>query len=149
MKRVSDDGLVVLFAKSNDQSATTVSTVYFDGSCPLCTFEMAAYKSQAGAEDIKFVDVSLDDAKLVDDLSRENAMRRFHVSTNNGELLSGAKAFVAVWESLNNWRWAAWLARMPGCLILLEAAYRLFLPTRPVLSKIASFLGAKAASSRS
>lgn len=149
MKRRSDESLVMLLAKSKDQIETNVSTVYFDGSCPLCTFEIACYKSQAGGEEMDFVDISQENAQRVDDLCLENAMRRFHVRTNNGELLSGARAFVAVWGSLRKWRWAAGLAQIPGCLLLLETVYRLFLPIRPALSKIASLLGARAENPRS
>ena len=148
MKRVSEENLVVLLAKSKVKSETNVSAIYFDGSCPLCSFEIQYYKSQAGGEEINFVDVSLENTPPVDGLSLESAMRRFHVKTINGEILSGSKAFVAVWGSLHRWRWAARLARIPGCLILLEAVYRVFLPARPMLSRIASFLGAKAANSR-
>lgn len=111
------------------------STVYFDGSCPLCRAEIAAYKrvDQAGA--CRFVDVSDPAAAVPDDLTRDEAMRRFHVRAADGRLLSGAAAFVEVWSRLPSWRWAARIASWPGVLVLLEAGYRLFLPVRPFLSR--------------
>ena len=52
---------------------------------------------------------------------------------------------VGVWGRWPGGRGAARLARLPGMLAVLEAGYRMFLPLRPGLSKIAALLGAKAA----
>jgi predicted DCC family thiol-disulfide oxidoreductase YuxK len=70
-------------------------------------------------------------------------MRRFHVRQANGQLLSGARAFVAIWETLPAWRPAARLARLPGVTALLDIAYRLFLSLRPLLSRLAAALDAQ------
>lgn len=116
------------------------SAVYFDGSCPLCRAEIAHYKRQVGADAISFVDVSAPEADLPAELSREQAMARFHVRDANGDLVSGARAFVSVWRVLPRWRWAARLASIPGVTPLLELGYRLFLPVRPMLSALAGRL---------
>jgi len=118
-------------------------TVYFDGACPLCSAEIAHYEKQEGGERIAFVDVSDDQATLAPGLARDAAKRRFHVCAADGAVLSGAEAFVAIWATLPRWRWAARLARTPGVLPLLETAYRLFLPVRPLLSHLAGRLGAR------
>jgi hypothetical protein len=70
------------------------------------------------------------------DLTKQQAMKRFHVRGNDGLLLSGAAAFVAVWSTLPRWRLAARLAALRGILTILEVAYRLFLPARPAVSKL-------------
>jgi len=118
-------------------------TVYFDGACALCSVEIGHYAGQRGSEGLCFVDASAPDAQTGGDLGREAALRRFHVRRADGELVSGARAFVAVWETLPAWRPAARVARLPGVMPLLELGYRLFLPVRPLLSRIARALGAR------
>ncbi|MGJ5204547.1 thiol-disulfide oxidoreductase DCC family protein [Bradyrhizobium sp. HKCCYLR20261] len=111
------------------------STVYFDGSCPLCRAEIGYYSrtDQAGA--LCFVDVSKRGAETPEGLTQGQAMARFHVRAADGRLLSGAAAFVEVWRRLPRWRWAARVASLPGVLTVLELGYRLFLPARPFISR--------------
>jgi len=110
--------------------------VYFDGSCPLCRAEIALYRKQAKAETLCFVDASGPAAPLGEDLDRHRAMRRFHVRKEDGRLVSGAAAFVEIWKQLPGWRWAARAAAIPGMLVILEMAYRLFLSARPYLTRL-------------
>jgi predicted DCC family thiol-disulfide oxidoreductase YuxK len=116
------------------------ATVYFDGSCPLCRAEMALYRGQAKAETVCFVDASNLETPLGEDLDRHRAMRRFHVRKEDGSLVSGPAAFVELWKRLPQWRWAARAAAMPGMLVLLEMAYKLFLAARPYLIRRFSIL---------
>ena len=124
---------------TNSMNTDQVSelTVYFDGSCPLCTLEIDHYKRQSGAQKLCFVDAS-SSPDLGSDLPRETALGRFHVREANGALLSGARGFVAIWSILPRWRWAARLAGLPAVTPLLEVAYRGFLPLRPWLARIAA-----------
>lgn len=109
-------------------------TVYFDGSCPLCQAEIAHYRGQDGASQLSFRDVSQPGEHLAPDLVREQAMARFHVRRSDGQLVSGAAAFVSIWRLLPRWRWAARIAALPGMMALLKGAYWLFLPARPALA---------------
>lgn len=118
------------------QSERQSLTVYFDGGCPLCRAEINHYRKQEGADKICFRDVSISEEVLAGDLTKEQALERFHVRGNDGLLLSGAAAFVAVWSTLPRWKWAARVAALPGILMMLEIAYRLFLPVRPFLSSL-------------
>jgi len=111
-------------------------TVYFDGSCPLCAAEIAHYRKQAGASQICFRDIAGSDGQIAPDLTRLDAMKRFHVRQADRRLLSGAAVFASIWRLLPRWRWAARLATLPGALMLLEGSYRLFLIGRPALALI-------------
>jgi predicted DCC family thiol-disulfide oxidoreductase YuxK len=112
------------------------STVYFDGSCPLCQAEIGYYrrKDQAGA--LCFVDVSETGAVTPERVTQRQAMERFHVRAIDGRILTGAAAFVEVWTRLPKWRWAARAACLPGAMGALEFGYRTFLPVRPFVSRL-------------
>jgi predicted DCC family thiol-disulfide oxidoreductase YuxK len=112
------------------------STVYFDGSCPLCREEIKYYRrtDQAGA--LCFVDVSEAGAVTPEGITQQRAMERLHVRARDGRIFSGAAAFVEVWTCLPKWRWAARAASLPGALAALELGYRMFLPVRPFISRV-------------
>jgi predicted DCC family thiol-disulfide oxidoreductase YuxK len=150
--RLSETDLIIMQAvvsASAEDDQKDGPTIYFDGSCSLCSVEINHYASRDGGDRLEFVDVSAEDAELGTGLLSGDARRRFHVRLVDGTLLSGAHAFVAVWDSLPGWKWAARLASIPGAMLALEAAYRAFLPIRPFLSMLARRLGARAANPRS
>ena len=112
------------------------STVYFDGSCPLCRAEIGYYRGKDEDGALCFVDVSETAAVTPAGVTRERTMQRFHVRASDGRVLSGAAAFVEVWSRLPRWRWAARAASLPGATAALELGYRLFLPVRPFISAL-------------
>ncbi len=112
------------------------STVYFDGSCPLCRVEIGYYRREDQSGSLCFVDVSESAAASPEGVTQRRAMERFHVRASDGRVLSGAAAFVEVWSRLPQWRWAARAASLPGALAVLELGYRMFLPVRPYLSRL-------------
>jgi len=117
------------------EPALSKSTVYFDGSCPLCRAEIGYYRREDQGRALCFVDVSETAAVPPDGITRERAMQRLHVRARDGRVLSGAAAFVEVWARLPRWRWAARAASLPGALVALEWGYRIFLPVRPFVSR--------------
>jgi predicted DCC family thiol-disulfide oxidoreductase YuxK len=118
------------------ESELSRSAVYFDGSCPLCRAEIEYYRGKDHAGALCFIDVSQTSADAPDGVTQRRAMERFHVRARNGQILSGAAAFVEVWARLPGWRWAARAAALPGALAALELGYRLFLPVRPFISRL-------------
>jgi predicted DCC family thiol-disulfide oxidoreductase YuxK len=111
-------------------------TVYFDGSCPLCRREIGFYKNSAGADQIRWEDISrVLDGQVAGDLSCQQAMARFHVRAANGSLKSGAAAFVELWLSLKYWHWLGWLFAHPPGIWFLEKCYVGFLRIRPAIQR--------------
>ena len=105
--------------------------VYYDGGCPLCSREIATYQRARGGGQLRWVDAqACAPQALGPALQREAALRRLHVRLPDGRLVSGAAAFVAIWQRLPAFRGLALLARMPGMLGLMEGLYRFFLWVR-------------------
>ena len=112
------------------------STVFFDGSCPICSAEINQYKVLIPITEIRWVDVTEPNFKPPDGQTKEQLMQRFHVLNNNGELISGAAAFVYLWEQLPGWRRLAVIAKIPGALDLMEFGYKAFLKIRPQVQSL-------------
>ena len=117
-------------------SQLSKSTVFFDGSCPLGRAEIGYYRREDQYGALCFVDISETGGIPPEGITQEHAMKRFHVRASDGRVLSGAAAFVEVWNRLPRWRWAARAASLPGALIALEWGYRIFLPVRPFISHV-------------
>lgn len=118
---------------TSDQTnaASECETVYFDGSCPLCSREIALYKRARGANTVVWHDVSkVKDGLVSPDLTASEAMARFHVRRKDGHLVSGAAAFGHLWTALPGFRLAGRAALFPPVTFVLERLYRLFLPIR-------------------
>jgi predicted DCC family thiol-disulfide oxidoreductase YuxK len=115
-------------------------TVLYDGACPLCRREIGVYRGLQPSAPVCFADVNDVAMPLPPDTTRAQLLARFHVRSRDGELLSGAQAFLALWAVLPGWRWLAWAGRLPGAAWAMERAYRVFLRWRPVLQRWASRL---------
>jgi predicted DCC family thiol-disulfide oxidoreductase YuxK len=115
-------------------------TVLYDGACPLCRREIGIYSVLEPNTPLCFADVSDAALPLPPGTTREQLLARFHVRSADGELLSGAQAFLALWAALPGWRWLARVARLPGAAWAMERVYRRFLRWRPTLQRWASRL---------
>ncbi|TDK64423.1 thiol-disulfide oxidoreductase DCC family protein [Sapientia aquatica] len=123
-------------------SANTTSTpqknctVYFDGACPLCTKEIATYKTWQGAEQIEWVDASsCPEQELGVELDRSSALARMHVRDAEGNLIQGAAAFVELWAHLPAMAWLTPVLSNSFMIKILDVMYALFLRIRPLWRK--------------
>jgi predicted DCC family thiol-disulfide oxidoreductase YuxK len=106
-------------------------TVYFDGSCPVCSREIATYRRLRGGESVVWIDASAcEDAALRGDLDRGLALQRLHVRRADGTLVSGAAAFVELWRQLPAFVWLARICSIRPLLAVLEVLYVGFLRIR-------------------
>lgn len=122
-------------------------TVLYDGACPLCRREIGIYRGLRPLRpnsSVCFADVNDSALELPPGTTREQLLARFHVRGHDGQLLSGAQAFLALWAALPGWRWLALAGRLPGVVWFMERSYRFFLRFRPVLQRWASRLEAPA-----
>lgn len=110
-------------------------TVMFDGACPLCRREVGVYQALDSLEPVAWLDVSQASLNLPP-AERARYLARFHVRDRNGQLLSGAAAFVALWQTMPGWRWLGRFGALPGITPLLESFYRGFLQVRPGLQRV-------------
>lgn len=104
--------------------------VFYDGACPLCRAEIDVYRKMNGGESVGWRDVSAGEAPP--EIGAEAALARLHARRADGSLISGFRAFLALWRA--NPRLAPVakaLDRAPFTWIG-EAAYRGFLRIRPL-----------------
>ncbi len=112
-------------------------TVYYDGSCPICGWEIDLYAKMRGAERIHWFDITREDtAALGPGLDLPTATGKFHVRDATGTLVSGGKAFVEIWSRLPALNWAAKLGRTRVGVWILERFYRIFLRILPRLRRV-------------
>ena len=113
------------------------TTVFYDGSCPLCAREIAFYRRRQGAGALCWIDVSrAPDGAVAAGLSRERARARFHLRRSDGVLVSGGAAFAELWAALPAFRPLGRLFRSRGAVWLLDRSYDGFLHLRPLLQRL-------------
>lgn len=115
-------------------------TVLYDGACPLCRREIGLYRGLPASVPLCFADVRDAAHPLPAGTTRPALMARFHVIDAQGRLVSGARAFLALWAVLPGWRWLARAGQLPGVAGLMERSYRGFLRVRPHLQRLAARL---------
>jgi len=108
--------------------------VWFDGGCPLCLREIAMMRRLDRKGAIAFVDVS-ENADPSCPIEQRELLARFHAS-EEGQVLSGAAAFAAMWRAIPVLRPLGLIARNRMALDLMERAYVQFLKVRPRLQKL-------------
>ena len=113
-----------------------MTSVLYDGACPLCAREIAMYRRQQGADSIRWLDVSqIPEADIPLGLSRKAVLARFHVIRHDGSAAIGAAGFVELWKAFPRLRLVGCLASLPPILFILEIGYSLFLCIRPTIQR--------------
>lgn len=107
--------------------------VWFDGDCPLCQREISLMRRLDRRRAIAFVDVARDGAACP--MDRAALLARFH-ALENGQMLSGAAAFAAMWRAIPLLRPLGIAARNRLVLAMLEVLYFHFLRMRPGLQRL-------------
>lgn len=95
--------------------------VIYNGACPICSREIGLYRARAGAGGPRFLNLAEADLAPYG-LTPDAAARRLHV-VQNGTLLSGFDAFVALWRATPGFGWLARLVGLPGISGLVRLVY--------------------------
>jgi predicted DCC family thiol-disulfide oxidoreductase YuxK len=123
--------------KEKTQSADRKLTVFYDGACPLCLKEIGYYQRKDHREEILWLDVNrCDQSTLGSDLNKEDALKRFHVRSAKGELISGGRAFAEIWRKLPGFKWLGRNSQNQIVGGILEFIYRAFLLIRPSIQRL-------------
>ena len=109
--------------------------VWYDGACPLCRREIGIMRRLDRRGALTFVDVARPGGAETCPLDPADMLSRFHVR-EDGQLLSGAAAFAAMWRAIPLLRPLGLLARNRIVLALLEGLYVQFLKVRPRLQRL-------------
>ena len=99
----------------------TPTRVLYNDTCPICSFEIDAYRRRAIKDGLPLQFETLDQAALWG-ISPEQAARRVYV-LHKGEILSGVPAFRALWDQMPHLQW---LARLTGRRFINAAAVTLY-----------------------
>lgn len=92
-------------------------TVLYDGACPLCRREIGIYRGLRPLRSeapVCFADVSDAALPLPPGITRAQLLARFHVRGRDGQLHSGARAFLLLWATLPGWHWPVDWRAWPG-----------------------------------
>lgn len=108
-------------------------TVWHDSQCPLCRREIALLQRLDRRGAITFIDLHGEEGQSCP-VSRQEALARFH-ALEQGQVLSGAAAFAAMWRAIPLLRPLGRVARNRTVLAALERLYLRFLRVRPRLQR--------------
>ena len=112
-------------------------TVFFDGSCHLCSREIAHYKKHPKAkEKLEFVDIAASDFDPGKNAPpKEDFMKAMHIRKADGEFVKGVEAFLVIWEKLGVFQIITRLANIQFFRFLMEIGYWIFAKLRVYLPK--------------
>ena len=100
---------------------TDETRVLYNETCPVCRFEIDAYRRQTAAQGLP---IRFDRMDRAEDwgLTPDQAARQLHV-WQGGKVLCGMDAFRALWSAMPRWRWLAEVTGWPLIRPLADVAY--------------------------
>ena len=98
--------------------------VYFNNSCKICKAEIDLYKKEEISE-INWVDITNNQqAKIETKKDFKELLRRLHVE-KNGEIFSGAKAFLLVWKNIPKYKFLYKIFSLPIIFQIFSMGYEI------------------------
>jgi predicted DCC family thiol-disulfide oxidoreductase YuxK len=114
-------------------------TVFYDGSCHVCSTEMFVYMRKDHGGRLEFVDIS-DPGFNPDDfgISLADFMSMMHAIDQSGTVFRGVDAFLAIWQAFPGETWFRFLGALTDLPLVRPIArllYRIFARVRKFLPK--------------
>ncbi len=120
---------------NTDINKQSITCVFFDGACPLCSKEVKLYKKLAANDklrgkyddaDIEWIDISKSKTELKEEgIKYADAMQLMHVKDASGVHQVGIDAVLTVWDQIPYYRkLSKVLKSTPALHPLLDKAYR-------------------------
>ncbi len=111
-------------------------TIYYDGLCQLCSREIALFQRRVRGGSLAYVDISDEAFRAADHgLDPVQIHRTMHVRLEDGRLVTGMDALIAMWEFVPGFRWLAKLSRLSVIRPLADVGYAAFAYIRPKFPK--------------
>jgi len=105
-----------LVAKRSGDAGAELTEMYFNGECPVCSFEMNHYARLCAdsGKSLKFIDATREPEALARcGLRKDHVEKRVYLKDSSGQLISGLPALVQLWWRMPRYRWLARLSSMP------------------------------------
>jgi predicted DCC family thiol-disulfide oxidoreductase YuxK len=98
--------------------------VYYNESCGICRAEINLYKKQ-NIEEIEWIDIT-NNTIAEKDTSKDakTLLRRLHVE-ENGQIFSGAKAFIFVWKKMPKYKFLYRFFKLPLIFTIFSFFYEI------------------------
>ena len=111
-------------------------TMFHDGDCPLCKYEVKMMQKLDVSNAIHWVDITKDKSALEKaGINYQQAMARVHVQDENQNMKTGVHGFILVWEKLPYYRKIVPVIKnVPFLLFILNKLYTLFAKYRLTLT---------------
>jgi len=97
-------------------------TIYYDGSCRMCTAIIKKVDSSSQKEKFNPKDLTKD--PLPQNISRSAAGKEIHVIDENGTIYKNAEAILKILEEYPKWKFLVKLGRLPIIKQLLPIGYK-------------------------
>lgn len=110
--------------------------IWFDGDCPLCRREIGLVRRLDWLGRLELIDVAAG-APADCPIDHGELLARFHARTPEGQLVSGAAAFAAMWRAVPLLMPFGHMMRVPLILSGMEWLYLRYLRIRPRLQALA------------
>ena len=114
-------------------------TIFYDGSCRICSAEMDKYRQADHDDKLIFVDISAVDFDPASyGKTQSEFMARLHVQDGEGLFYTGVDAFMTIWQAYPEcsvYRVLSATIGLPGVNIFSRGAYTLFARYRHLLPK--------------